>query len=666
VNFRIPAFIIALALVAAACSGGDETAETTTTVATSSLAGTTPAYEFPDGVDWLNTEGPLTMSDLRGKVVLLDFWTYGCINCMHIIPDLKRLEAEYPDELVVIGVHSAKFENEAETDNIREVIQRYGLEHPVINDRNFDVWNTWGARAWPTLVLVDPAGNIVGGHSGEGIYAVFQPVIDGLVGEFDARGQIDRSPIAVRLESDLSPESVLSSPGKVLADPDAGRLYVADTNHHRIVIADIETGEVLDVAGIGEPGLENGTFGAAAFDQPQGMALSADGSMLYVADTANHSIRGLDLERRVVETVLGSGFQATTYPPNPGMAPGVSLSSPWDVLVDGSSLYIAMAGSHQVWVLDLEGGLAAPVSGSGREGVGNGPSYGASLAQPSGLALDGDLLYFADSESSSIRVADLATDTTDLVAGSDQDLFTFGDRDGIGSDALLQHPLGLATGDGFVYVADTYNSKIKRINPVTNEIITISGGERGWADGAAPRYYEPGGLDFAGGLLYVADTNNHAIRVVDPATGEAGTLVLYGIERFESQGDGYRGIEVTLDPVRVAPGEAFLVVDVSLPEGYKTNELAPFSMVWVVEGDVATMGAGSSREILAPTFPLEATAAFRAGSGSITADLTIYYCTNDAEALCLIEQVRVTVPIEVGESLTDTVVFSHVITTPEL
>jgi len=669
VIYRIPAFIIALALLASACSSTGETAATDAGpdgTAPESYAGTTPAHEFPDGLDWLNTEGPLGLADLRGKVVLLDFWTYGCINCMHVIPDLKRLEAEYPDELVVIGVHSAKFDNEGETANIREVIQRYDLEHPVVNDRDFEVWRAWSVQAWPTLVAIDPAGNIVGGHSGEGVYALFKPVVESLVEEFDALGLIDRSPVAVRLEKDLAAESVLSYPGKVLADPAGGRLFVADTNHHRIVIADLETGEVIDVAGSGVSGFTEGGFGAAAFDQPQGMDLSADGSLLYVADVGNHAVRVLDLERRVVSTLIGNGFQATSYPPSPGSAPAVSLSSPWDVLLDDGSLYIAMAGSHQIWILDLETGLAGPLVGSGREGVANGANPTAALAQPSGLALDGDLLYFADSESSSIRVADLILDETSLVAGSDKDLFTFGDRDGPGAEALLQHPLGVSIGDGALYVADTYNSKIKRFDPGTGEIVTISGGEQGWQDGAVPLYSEPGGLDFAEGRLYVADTNNHAIRVVDPETGTAETLVLYGIERFEAQSDGYRGIEVTLDPVQVAPGEAILVVDVVIPDGYKVNDQAPFAMSWIVEGDIAAPGPGSSREVLAPAFPLTAAAGFTAGAGSLTADLTIYYCTAETESLCLIEQVRVTAPIEVVEGGSDTVVFLHTIVAPQL
>ena len=659
------ALVVALTLVTAAC-GGVTAVEAGSDTTNRSYAGADPAFEFPPGLDWLNTEAPLRIADLRGKVVLLDFWTYGCINCIHVIPDLKRLEAEFADELVVIGVHSAKFDNEGETENIRRVIRRYDVRHPVVNDRDFTVWRTWGVRAWPTLVAIDPAGNIVGARSGEGVYAAFEPIVAGLVKEFDARGEIDRSPLALRLEQDRAPGSVLSFPGKVLADPDRGRLFVADTANHRIVIADLESGEIIGVAGSGGAGFEDGGFGAARFDQPQGMALDAAGSVLFVADTGNHSIRRVDLEREEVTTLLGTGYQATTYPPNPGIGPGLSLSSPWDVLADGETLYIAMAGSHQIWSLDIGSGLAGPVAGSGREGVINGPAYAAQLAQPSGLARDGSLLFFADSESSAIRAVDLAADTTSLVAGSDRNLFSFGDVDGAGPEALLQHPLGVAVGDGLLFVADTYNNKLKRYDPATGIIETIAGGDRGWADGPDPRFYEPGGIDFAAGLLYVADTNNHAIRVVDPATGAARTLVLYGIERFEARGDGYLGLQVTMEPVVVAPGEVELIVEVAFPAGYKVNDQAPFSMEWIVEGGVAVPGPGAERRVVAPVFPQTAIAAFSAGSGSITADLTVYYCTEEAESLCLIEQVRVTVPVEVAPGGAVTVRFPYTIVPPEL
>ncbi len=647
-------------------AGDDDAAGVSTTVAARSYAGTEPAPEFPDGLDWLNTERPLSFRELRGKVVLLDFWTYGCINCIHVIPDLKRLEAEYPDELVVIGVHSAKFDTEAETDNIRQIIMRYDLEHAVVNDSEFAVWRQWGAQAWPTLALVDPAGNVVGGHSGEGVYRIFEPVIASLVAEFDGRGEIDRSSIDLSLEKEAVADTVLSFPGKVLADPSGRRLFIADTNHHRIIVADAGTGEVLDVAGTGTRGFRDGPFTEARFDQPQGMALSADGNLLYVADVGNHSIRVLDFSTRSVELAAGQGRQSLVYPPSAGIAPDVALSSPWALERVGSDLYIAMAGSHQVWIYETDSGLLTPVAGSGREGTADGPTPSAELAQPSGLAFDpdGSRLYFADSESSTIRVVDLDEETTALVSGSGQGLFDFGDVDGVGSDARLQHPLGVAFDGEFLYVADTYNSKIKRVDPGTGLTESFLGGDEGWRDGTDPLFYEPGGLDHLDGTLYIADTNNHAIRVVDLETKQTSTLVLYGIERFVSAEDGYTGTTVTLEPVEVAAGDGTVIVDVSLPEGHKVNDQAPFSMSWTVDGEIAEL-LDADRSITAPSFPIEVPAVFSPGSGALTAELTIYYCTAETEELCLIERVRIVVPVEVGAGAS-VVTLAHDIPPPQL
>ena len=363
-----------------------------------------PAVEFPPGLDWLNTDRPLTLAELRGKVVLLDFWTYGCINCMHVVPDLKRLEEEYPSELVVIGVHSAKFAHESDTENIRQTILRYGLKHPVVNDQDFLVWRRWGVRAWPTAILIDPQGNVADYHSGEDVYVLLKPVIESLVKRFDAKGMLDRSPLERGLEVEGVPESGLSFPGNVLADEAGDRLFVADTNHNRIVIADIVDGTVLNVIGSGGRGLGAGDFRISAFDHPHGMALEANGRILYVADTGNHAVRRADLVSGRVTTLVGTGVRASDYPPRGGLAPDVGLNSPWDLAVDGGQLYIAMAGSHQIWVMDTDSRQIGPFAGSGLEGTDDGPLAIADLAQPSGLTLDGKgRLYFADSEGSSIR-----------------------------------------------------------------------------------------------------------------------------------------------------------------------------------------------------------------------------------------------------------------------
>jgi DNA-binding beta-propeller fold protein YncE len=488
------------------------------------------APEFPSGLDWLNTGGkPLTLSGLKGKVVLLDFWTYGCINCIHVIPELKRLEKDFPHELVVIGVHSAKFASEGDTNSIRRIILRYGLEHPVVNDRDLLVWRSWNVKSWPTLILIDPAGKVVARHSGEDIYYLLKPVIASVVGDFDSRGLLDRTPLPLRLEKDTARESQLSFPGKVLADGDRGLLFISDTSHHRIVVARLPGGEVADIIGRGGPGFEDGTFASATFRQPQGLAFSPEGGTLYVADRGNHAIRLISLSGNDVKTLAGVGFKSDAYPPRAGRAPKVALSSPWDLALDGQRLFVAMAGSHQIWMMDLGSGYITPYAGSGREGTADGPREEAELAQPSGLALDGaGRLYFADSEASSLRWVDIdaAGSGVSTLAGSGLSLFDFGDIDGVGRGARFQHPLGVVFSQGIIYVADTYNNKIKSVDPLTGEVRTLAGNGPGWRDGDVPLFHEPGGLSVSGDQLYVADTNNHAVRVIDLRTGETTTMRL--------------------------------------------------------------------------------------------------------------------------------------------
>jgi DNA-binding beta-propeller fold protein YncE len=635
-----------------------------------SFAGETAAPEFPPNLDWLNTERPLSLDQLKGKLVLLDFWTYGCINCMHIIPELSRLENEYPNELVVIGVHSAKFENEGDTDNIRQVILRYGLEHPVVNDSEFIVWRTWGARAWPTLVLIDPAGNVVGGHSGENIYPIFKPVIESLVQEFDAKGILDRTPLDLKLEKQGLPATVLSFPGKVLADEAQGRLFIADTNHNRVVIVDIENGEVLDVIGSGEADFKDGNFSQAAFFHPQGLALDSQNDFLYVADTDNHSIRKVDLGNAQVSTVAGYGQQGQIYPPVGGNALEVALRSPWDVEFDQDRLFIAMAGTHQIWTLDLEAGIVQPFVGNAREGTADGPLDSAELAQPSGLALDDQgRLYFADSEASSIRWAD--TDppgNVETIVGSGESLFEFGDIDGVGNQARLQHPLGVTIVDDLLYIADTYNHKIKLIDPSSSEITTFLGDTPGWRDGSEPLFYEPGGLDFAGGKLYVADTNNHAIRIIDIETMQVSTLVLKGIERFSpAAGDeNFAGTVVESDPVEIQAGAGSIVLNIQLPDGYKVNEDAPSSFFWQEEGGVVEFPEDANISIAGAELPYRIEVDFRAGSGTLISDVNLIYCEAEKESLCLIEQLRFEVPITVGDSGLDTLSLDYIIPIPDI
>jgi DNA-binding beta-propeller fold protein YncE len=470
------------------------------------------------GTAWLNTSKPLTWKGLRGKVVVLDFWTLCCINCIHVMPDLARLEAKYPNELVVIGVHSPKFDNEKDTASIRKAVLRYELHHPVVNDAERAIWDAYGVNSWPSLYVIDPAGRPALKVSGEGNYDVLDQTIARLIAKHRADGTLDERPIKFDLEKDRLPAGPLAFPGKLLADEPGDRLFIADSTHHRIVVTDL-TGVQKRVIGRGKPGYKDGPVADAEFNDPQGLAL--DGTTLYVADRKNHLLRAVDLAAGTVTTVAGTGKQAGYEVRNleaPAPARSMPLNSPWDVLRVGRKLYVAMAGHHQIWLMDLGAKTVQPFAGDGAENIRDGPPPAARLAQPSGLATDGTHLYVADSETSSVRRVRLDGEgRMDTLVG--RGLFEFGDVDGPYPSSRLQHALAVLWHDGKLIVADTYNSKLKLLDPATKSLTPFVGKE----------FDEPAGLSKAGNRLYVADTNAGRIRVVDLTTKAVSTLELKGV-----------------------------------------------------------------------------------------------------------------------------------------
>jgi thiol-disulfide isomerase/thioredoxin len=456
------------------------------------------APELPANLPWLNVNRPLSLKDLRDRVILLDFWTSCCINCLHILPDLKYLEQKYGDRLLVIGVHSAKFDHEKEVDSIRQAILRYDIEHPVLVDSRLHVWQHYAVRAWPTFVVIDRNGYIAGTFVGEGKRELLDQLIGSLVNP-EAVGALPQS-LEKQHETMFSP---LAFPGKVLADAESDRLFVADSGHHRIVIATL-TGEVQQIVGTGQAGWQDGSVNTAQFAAPQGMAFDRDRQWLYVADTENHLIRRVDLKREMVETIAGTGQQSRNIRPHRGYGLDIALNSPWDLVRVGDSLLIAMAGSHQIWELRLGTKMIRTYSGTGAEFRVDGSVEAAAFAQPSGLATDGRELFVADSEISSIRAIGLGRNPQVRTVCGGGELFDFGDRDGQGESVRLQHCMGVAYGQDALWVADTYNHKIKRVDPQTGDCKTFLGG-----------FAEPGGLSLAGSFLFVADTNHHAIQRLD-------------------------------------------------------------------------------------------------------------------------------------------------------
>ncbi len=432
---------------------------------------------------------------------------------------MRELEAQFPDDLVIIGVHSAKYTAEGYDAHLQDAVRRLHIDHPVVNDHAMRVWSEYAVRAWPTLMIIGPDGRVIGKHEGEFDPDAMSVAVQQMVDE--AAADLDRSSFDLGVP--------LPSVGGELAYPAAvgvvgNRLYIADTGHHRVLVCTLD-GEIELVIGSGDAGFRDGEAGQAQFRAPHG--LTHHNGTLYVADTENHSIRRIDLATGAVATLAGTGHIARSYGSG-GAALATDLRSPWDVVVVDEVLYIAMAGNHQLWSHRLGSDQIRRYAGTGHEGKRDDRVPRAWLAQPSGIATyRGDLL-FADAETSSIRrsATDADGEITTLVG---KDLFDWGDIDGPLDSALLQHATGVAADPetGMIYVADTYNNKLKRIDPEERTITTFAGtGDPAHADGPPDiaAFFEPHGLSIAHGRLYVADTNNQVVRTVDLESGSVSTL----------------------------------------------------------------------------------------------------------------------------------------------
>lgn len=626
-----------------------------------------PAPDLEGGVEWLNVAGPISLKDLRGKVVVLDFWTFCCINCMHVLPDLKYLEQKYDKELVVIGVHSAKFDNEKETGNIRKAILRYEVEHPVVNDANMTIWRKFQINSWPSLVLIDPEGNYCGVAPGEGNRELLDTVIGKLLVYHKSKGTLDETPFKFDLERNRAAATPLRFPGKLLVDDATGRLFVSDSNNNRIVVSTLD-GKLIDVIGNGQIGSKDGGYAEAQFDHPQGMTLVGD--TLYVADTENHQLRTIDLAAKKVGTLAGTGKQAH-FRASGGKLRTSELNSPWDLCVVDGVMYIAMAGPHQIWSHKLGSTTIQPYAGSGREDITDGELDAGALAQPSGIVSDGKFLYVVDSEGSAVRrittkakqnllkpVGEIQTiaGTHDLPQA--RSLFAFGDVDGEGTAARFQHPLGIVLHEGGAFVADSYNHKIKFVDLKTSMVTSWLGTGKPGAGLDPVQFAEPAGLAISGGRMYVADTNNNRLVVVDLANKQATELVIEGLTppppvTTESEDPAqFREIAVETQKLTVDDGIDFQI-EFSLPPTFKLNSLLPVKYKVVAEGD-ANLVAADQQNVRMEATSEDATATFKvpvakkAGKATLLISVTYGYCRDGNGGLCKIDTVKFKVPVELA------------------
>ena len=449
------------------------------------------APDFPQNLDWINSDSPISLKELRGHIVILHFWTFCCINCMHALAQLREMEAAFPNnELAIISVHSPKFPNEKFTETVRDAVLRYGVDHPVLNDRSMYLWKQYAVRAWPTLIFISPEGRVLERHEGELSPEAGIDLLGRMVEEFEGLGLLDHRPL--RFARETVTQSFLAFPGKIAVDAQANRLIITDSTHHRLLETDLK-GRVRSIIGMGKEGNADGSYTQAQFNRPQGVTLSGD--ILYAADTENHTIRRVDLKMQRVDTIAGTGQQyGIVRTPTSGSVTQVALSSPWDLALSGNDLYIALAGAHRIFVMHFETQEIEPFAGMGPEGLGDGSYEESFFAQPNGLSLGHDTLYVADSETSAVRAIALAGDKqVRTLVGTG--LFDFGDVDGIGDNALLQHVQAVCVVGELVYLADTYNNHIKVLNPQTREVNQFAGsGTAGFKDGLLQEaeFNEPG------------------------------------------------------------------------------------------------------------------------------------------------------------------------------
>ncbi|MFD9129605.1 NHL domain-containing thioredoxin family protein [Kitasatospora sp. NPDC059571] len=525
---------------------------------------------------WLNTGGKdLSLADLRGKIVIADFWTFCCINCLHVLDELRELEEKHRDTVVIIGVHSPKFVHEADHRAVVDAVARYEVHHPVLDDPELATWKQYAVRAWPTLVVIDPEGYVVAQHAGEGHAHAIARLVEELEAEHTAKGTLRRGDGPY-----VAPEPQagdLSFPGKAVRLPD-GHYLVADSGHHALVELAEDGESVVRRIGDGERGLVDGA--APRFSEPQGLTLVPEGLDLgydvVVADTVNHALRGVRLSDGSVTTLAGTGKQWWQGSPTEGPAREVDLSSPWDVAFFDGRVWIAMAGVHQLWAYDPVAGTVAVAAGTTNEGLVDGPLAEAWFAQPSGLAVsaDGERLWVADSETSAVRW--VSRETRDVHTAVGTGLFDFGHRDGAAAQALLQHPLGVTVlPDGSVAIADTYNHALRRFDPATGEVTTLATDLR-----------EPSGAVLAGEDIVVVESARHRLtRLRLPEEAVRVESVAHRTQRAATE---------------VAPGALRLDVVFRAPSGQKLDErYGPSTrlLVSATPPELLVSGAGADTDL---------------------------------------------------------------------
>ena len=561
---------------------------------------------------WINTGGrTLTLSDFRGRFLLIDHWTLCCANCLHVLDELRPIERKYREVLTVIGAHAPKFKHEQDHQALIDACERYGVEHPVLDDPELITWKNYAVKAWPTLSLVDPKGYLIAQFSGEGHAHAIDRMINELLPQYRDVLTLGPSLYVAPEKSDTQ----LRFPAKAIVLDDQ-RLMVANPGHHDIAITDY-SGNVIERIGKGTRGSNDGDFHGAEFQEPNGLLLlppdvaSRVGYEVLVADTANHLLRAINLETKQVITVAGNGQQ---WMQGQGTE---SLSTPWDLAWFSNLVIIAMAGIHQLWSFDPITGDVAIYAGTTNEGMVDGNRLDAWFAQTSGLAVTGNQLWIADSETSSLRF--IENDVVKTVIGAS--LLDFGFIDGDKSSARMQHPLGVdVLPDQTLIISDTYNGALRRFNPQTGLLSTV-----------AKNLREPSGI---------IAISNEEVLVVESSRHQ---LTRVTLQEEVVQGEALR---TERPPLEISGGTFTLDVVFLPPPGEKLDERYGPSTRLILSSTPPNLireGAGKSQELIRT---LEIDPAV--GSGILHIAASAASCDNDG-GTCHIHQQDWGIPVVITE-----------------
>lgn len=594
------------------------------------------AIEFPDTLKWLNTQMPLSLRNFEGHFLLLNFWTSSSSLSLGQLKELKRLD-EIHDNLSIIIVHSGKYESEGQTATLRNFIIENDVPFTVINDSAFVMFSEYGIEAWPTNILIDPTGKIMLRSEGMSVEGDISALIELYDGPSKTGGSYLFS------ETQRFNQGVICYPTFIASDEQFS-LFISETRSHRILQTD-RGGYSEHIIGSGFPGFEDGNQRSARFYLPRGVAFDRRDSVLYIADTGNDAIRKFNLETRQVTTVLGNGERAST-PPEMIVDRSHRLNQPTDLVVVDGALYITMTGWNQIWMMDIESGMATPVAGDGQFGFTEGRALQSNLAEPFGITADeSGIVYFTERQSSGIRSLNKGRLLTIMGQGT----FEYGDEDGRSKKALMRGPSGITYHNERLYVSDQYNQKIKVVDPNKGISETFLGsGQMGFRSGVPQRieFNHPTGLAVFNNELFIADTYNQVVRRYNFETEIIRSFDLMNKDQMEFNPINiYEMFEI--DTLIIPRGESQVVLNFQLDSLWTLAQNAPHGVVIKSkDSGVKIDPQGLDEELGAVVLHLENYGSYN----HFVADITLFYTDVEHNQNTYIKSFTILAPVQVQES----------------